>query len=986
MKSQALRQILIAVFIAALSPMGGAQIIDAPAIVLEQAEVERLRAIVDKAIDPSLLNSAKIELFKQKELAAVKLGDMVTREKNLREWMKVEDEGGWILRSYLANTERRAEAYELGHDLIAKTNWPPSKARMSIYVAENYVEDGNLTRAANLLGNAENTLRTSPKNARDGVGTYLIGDTDVLYHSVRSKYLARSGKLADAITSAKLAVDKGRAQLKLENITHDRHRFMGRMNYLRALYLLSHQQTAAGLYSDAESSLREAYQAIRTFGLSDTVSSGLFFTVADLYNATGDFKEALTFARRGEKIIMANGFLQGSVTWLSAQSRAQVALVGMDQWEDALQGFTAIDRAVTESRLVTGWGKQPELRGMVYVRNGQHAQAEQLLTETSAWYQTHLGPQHHQTALVQGLLACALSGQSKLAQARPLFEHAVANLSAPETLTGDMTETALDRKMKRFILQGYAKLLAQTAKSDPKDAEQLFRIADQFNTSSVQQALSEAAVRSGVSIPGLSDIIRQEQDAKNEIAILSGYIRSQETADGRKQTPQAVEQMRLRLAELEKQRKTYKAQIQKSYPEYFQLIQPRAVNPQDIARQLQADELFMAIIPMEDQVLVWAIQADGRVDFHHANMHEQEIDQRVSRIRQTLDVAELGDKAPRFNLTDAQALYKQLFAPFDAQINHKKHLIVSTSGVLAKLPFAVLPRVNSATSNPHETSWLIKDVAISHVPSASGWVSLKKLSQQPHAREAMLAWGDPAFDLEAREVAMNSAGLVRKVAVTRTVGEQSRNVMDAASFAAYSKIPALPETRQEVMELATILHADPQRDLILGRNATRASVLQQSQSGHLASKQVVVFATHGLLAGDLPNLNQPALAMAATKNPQESPLLTLEDVLGLKLNADWVVLSACNTAGADGKAEEAMSGLARGFFYAGSRSLLVTHWSVESESAMLLTTRTFNAYQKNPTMRRAEALRQAMLETMRTPQYAHPTYWAPYALVGEGGR
>ena len=138
---------------------------------------------------------------------------------------------------------------------------------------------------------------------------------------------------------------------------------------------------------------------------------------------------------------------------------------------------------------------------------------------------------------------------------------------------------------------------------------------------------------------------------------------------------------------------------------------------------------------------------------------------------------------------------------------------------------------------------------------------------------------------------------------------------------------------------------------------------------------------------NLPNLNQPALAMAATgDNDPLSPLLTLEDVLTLKLNADWVVLSACNTAAADGKAEEALSGLARGFFYAGSRSLLVTHWAVESESAKLLTTATFAHYTANPQAAKAESLRQAMLKVMQMPQYSHPAYWAPYALVGDGGR
>jgi CHAT domain-containing protein len=98
------------------------------------------------------------------------------------------------------------------------------------------------------------------------------------------------------------------------------------------------------------------------------------------------------------------------------------------------------------------------------------------------------------------------------------------------------------------------------------------------------------------------------------------------------------------------------------------------------------------------------------------------------------------------------------------------------------------------------------------------------------------------------------------------------------------------------------------------------------------------------------------------------------------------VLSACNTAAADGKAEEALSGLARGFFYAGSKSLLVTHWAVESNSAMALTTATFEHYTKNPTAPKAESLRQAMLQVQSIKGYEHPAFWAPYALVGDGSR
>lgn len=253
----------------------------------------------------------------------------------------------------------------------------------------------------------------------------------------------------------------------------------------------------------------------------------------------------------------------------------------------------------------------------------------------------------------------------------------------------------------------------------------------------------------------------------------------------------------------------------------------------------------------------------------------------------------------------------------------------------------------------------------------------------------MLAWGDPLFNLALASNAKSSSGEVRKINLTRAATAVDLEKEDAKSAIKYADIPALPETRDELMAIAKTLGADASRDLILGNKATRESVLAQNKNGNLAKQRVVAFATHGLMAGDLPNLTQPALAMAGTRDDVQNvlaPLLTLEDVLTLKLNADWVVLSACNTAAADGKAEEALSGLARGFFYAGSRSLLVTHWAVDSESAMTLTTETFKNYQSKPTEAKAESLRQAMLTVMSNPATAHPTYWAPYALVGDGAR
>lgn len=965
-----------------------AQLNDQPPINMPEAERVRWQTVLDTPIDPNGLNSTRNIQYRQKNLAAFKLGENNQRETILREWAQFNpEEGKWNLFSYLAITEKRSEAYQLGSELIQSVKYPPSAARIRIQVAGYNIDDSNLKEAARLLEAAENIIRVDLRNMqRRGADAFWIARAEVDFNIAKSRLSMRQGKWNEGIQYAKVGVEKTKQLTQTISIAPtENEKQWAYSSVVWATQELATQQTFAGLYADAEWSLRDSHKMAKEFGFNENHLMGFYNRAADLYLANGQFKEAANFAARSEKILLDQGFQKGSPLWLFARNRTTAALVGDDRWREALESFDLVDQETARlNRPPKGVSMQTILRSYVYIKNGRNDAALRLLRGNMRWNIDNFGEDHYFTAVNRGLLATALWKAGNDAEARTEFARALTNMSSPASLTGDYVENAIQRKTKRFILQSYLQLLAQTAATQPKDAEIIFQIADQLNTSTVQQALSEAAVRSGVTVPGLADIIRKEQDAKNEIATLTNYINGQGTEDDKRRTPQVIDQMRLRLREIETHRKEYKAQIQKGYPEYFQLIQPKSPSHTDIAQQLQPDELFISIIPMEDKTYVWAIDAQGNINFRSAALGETELKGLVDRVRKTLDVAALGTKAPAFDHASAYKIYQEIFGTFDKQIQEKKHLVVSTSGVLAQLPFAVLPRI-PATSNT-QAAWLLRDVAVSHVPTANGWLSLKRLGKQPSATQPLLAWGDPLFDAKASQhAAAPNGSIVRSVVATRSATEQ-RNVLSADNYVAYSKIPALPETRDEVTELATILSANPKQDLILGAEATRASVLKNSTSGNLGRKQVVVFATHGLLAGDLPYLNQPALAMAATADVNESPLLTLEDVLGLKLNADWVVLSACNTAGADGRAEEALSGLARGFFYAGSRSLLVTHWSVESESAMMLTTHTFAAYKKNPQMRRAEALRQAMLETMKDKRFAHPTYWAPYALVGEGGR
>ena len=968
-----------------------AQSVDDEAITLSEQETARLRAILEQPIDPNALKATRVEAYKQKQGAAWKLGDVVKQEEILREWAQMDSDidPRWRLMSFLFFTPNRQEAYKIGGDLMKEIKYAPSAVRIRAAIADHYINDSNLKQAGVLLDEASTIIKNDwGRVPRQGANAYWIVRAEMEFNLIKSFYLRRQGKWQEGIETAKLATQKGKELIGIETLVDPLQRNFGRSWYMSAMAQLADHQSAAGLYAEADLSYRDAFQFGKSTGFTDNQMVRIFNGVSWLRNATGRFEEALAYSKRSEKIVLAQGVQKGAPSWLYTQNPGTLALAGLDKWNEAAERFDAVDKEMERLKTKSSLAFQAWLRGPVYLHAGRYPQAKKLYEGTLKWHIENFGENHYFTAYTRGMYAIALWRNGDPIGARTQFDQAIQNITSPDALTGDFTEDVFRRKGKKYIFQNYIDLLATTADKDPKDAAIIFQMADHLNSSTVQQALSDAAVRSGINVPGLSDVIRKEQDAKNEAATLMSYITSQGSEGDKRRNPQVVEQMQKRMRELEGLRKEYKAQIQKGFPEYFQLIQPKAPSHTDIAQQLKPDELFVSILPMEKQTYVWAINASGKVSFHQWQMGEKDGAKLVDKIRKTLDVAGLGNKAPVFNYADANTVYKGLFEPIESEMADKKHLIVATSGAFANMPLGVLVRKPVTSPNPANAAWLIKDAAISQVPTASGWLSLKRYAKVPSSTQPLIAWGDPLFDNKAAQqvAAAPATSNVRAVINTRSTMQTGLEQSHSESYLAYSKIPPLPETRDEVNELAKILAADPKQDLILGSDATRQSVLKSSASGQLGKKQVVVFATHGLLAGDLPNLNQPALAMASTANPADSPLLTLEDVLGLKLNADWVVLSACNTAGADGRAEEALSGLARGFFFAGSRSLLVTHWSVESESAMLLTTHTFAAYKKDPKIRRAEALKQAMVETMKLPQYAHPAFWAPYALVGEGGR
>lgn len=186
--------------------------------------------------------------------------------------------------------------------------------------------------------------------------------------------------------------------------------------------------------------------------------------------------------------------------------------------------------------------------------------------------------------------------------------------------------------------------------------------------------------------------------------------------------------------------------------------------------------------------------------------------------------------------------------------------------------------------------------------------------------------------------------------------------------------------------MARTLKAAPDR-LWLQQRATESQVKQLDLSRY----RTLAFATHGMMAGEIPGTSEPGLILSPPKTASaaDDGYLSAGEVAQLSLNADWVVLSACNTAAADGSSgAEGLSGLAKAFFYAGARSLLVSHWAVASQATVPLTTVMLQLHQDQPKLGKAEAHRLSMLQLLNAADqtlYAHPAFWAPFVVIGEGG-
>lgn len=592
---------------------------------------------------------------------------------------------------------------------------------------------------------------------------------------------------------------------------------------------------------------------------------------------------------------------------------------------------------------------------------------------------------------------------------------------------------------------GFEALVKATYRLGPADEKELKdRAAAMFKTaqwalgSKAADAIAGMAARSASGSKELTAAIRERQDLIKSWRLLDSQLfsaRSQSSAD---RDPISENRLAQELRAVSRKRAAIDERLAREFPEYTSLANPQPVSIEEVQAILSDDEaLIMTFdtggnisrgnIPQE--TFVWAVTKSdvrwARAGFEIAGLLRE-----VTALRCGLDVTAwtakdspcsritgisyteadyVAGRPPPFDAVRANGLYNALFGEIADLIKDKKHLLIAASGPLTTLPFHVLV-VEPPSNQPEAVHWLVRDHAITLLPAVSSLKALRRVSRPSSATNPLISFANPLIQGDPQNAqhralakqAQAAAGCAHSPSLRSTsmrgfgrrasLVPQSTGSVDVGQIR--SQLP-LPETADEACEVARNFGSDT-REVRVGKSATETVIKRLSGEGKLANYKVVHFATHGNLAGQLDSAREPGLILTPPEkpNPTDDGYLSASEIAALRLDADWVILSACNTAGGSGSGEgaEALSGLARAFFHAQARALLVSHWEVDSAATVQLITTTISALAKSKDLGRAEALRNAMNSMMTDTSRpadsipaSHPSIWAPFVVVGEGG-
>jgi len=426
---------------------------------------------------------------------------------------------------------------------------------------------------------------------------------------------------------------------------------------------------------------------------------------------------------------------------------------------------------------------------------------------------------------------------------------------------------------------------------------------------------------------------------------------------------------------LEQAQAKFETMLAQKHPKYHALKYPQPVDLATLQNQvLQQGEMVLvynviseyANVEIESKTILWVI---GKKQFKMFTLplDENTLAKDVAQFREFIvsDGWVIG-------FVEACKKLSQKLLPKAARqlLVGTKTLYIVPTGVLYGVPFEAL--LNTPISAENTPRYLVQDYAIAYLSSASLLKTLRETKRQEQPPEPLLAFADPVYQacpqqsLPAEEDSF--------------MGLRTKSYLKIMKDGCFTR---LKDTADEVLQIADVLKADKNKAIYLGEKASRSTVFALNDQQQLDDYRYIMFSVHGILPGEVNQITQPALVLS---NPLTEGYLTMADAFALKLNADFVNLSACNTGRGELIRGEGIRGLTRAFMYAGTPATAVTLWSVRVDSAKHLSIQLFKKLQAGQKL--AHALRATKLEMIENagngPDYSHPHHWAGFVIYGLG--
>lgn len=819
----------------------------------------------------------------------------------------------------------------------------------------------------------------------------------------------------------------------------------GHTNVGPSLYLLGRLYRLQGRYSEAEPLIKRDLASLeKSFGPSHRDVGSALHNLADLYNSMGRHAEAEPLYKRSLAIIekidgpdhpsvgsaLNNLALiyraQGRYVETEALYKRSLAIklkaFGPDYWEVgttlhniaflyALQGRTAEAEALYERSLaITGKALGPEhyglggsLDGMAELRksDGRNAEAEALYKRSLAIKVKALGSEHPDVGSSLNKLAMLYWSEGRTAEAEPLLKYALAiaekalhpghphvgqalyNLAALLASQSRYSDALplVRLAINRGHFQSHPSLSVFFGSASSGVINELDAFAESYQLlqASTSSAAADAVVKLAQRIAAgsgeLSSLVRRDQDLTAQASHLDKALVEAVSKEPKLRNAELEQRIRKRLFDIETAKQHLASAIVARFPDYVALSRPPPVSAEETRSLLAEDEAVVVFHVGKTNSYAWVLSTTGAV-FAEIPTNAKQLDEAVTSLRESLTFAH----EKKFDEILAHRIFQQTFQPIAEQLVGKSRLSIVANGALTSIPLGLLIARPPVGKPLKSADFLLRTHAITVLPSIYSLKTMRARTLLSGATKPMIAFADPAFSgTETNHVGTRSA--------TRNLPSFYKNTdLDVRSLA--RALPSLPGTRKEVETIARSLQVGTD-DIMLGLRATEAAV----KRSNLKDYRIVYFATHGLVSGDVSQFTkattEPALAFVIPKRPtpEDDGLLQASEVAELKLDADWIVLSACNTASSDGVGAEALSGLARAFLYAGGRSLVVSHWDVSDEATAKLMSSLFRIAMERPSLSHGEAMREATLALLDESEDeigAHPRVWAPFIVVGEG--